>query len=56
MSDVPRVSEALEGYIDLASEFLSKWTPYVNGVAAKVDAGTYDAAPLKRISRWPSNS
>lgn len=43
MSDVPRVSEAFEGYVVLAHELLGRWTQFTSGIAAKVDAGTYDA-------------
>jgi hypothetical protein len=43
MSNVPRFSEVFEGYVDLANQLLGSWTPFVSGVSAKVDAGTYDA-------------
>jgi len=43
MSDVPRFSEVLEGYQDLASHLLESWTPFISGVSAKVEAGTYDS-------------
>jgi hypothetical protein len=43
MSDPPRFSEVFEGYVVLANQLLGSWTPFVSGVAAKVDAGTYDS-------------
>lgn len=43
MNDVPRFSEVLEGYLDLASQLLNHWTPFLNGVSAQVEAGTYQA-------------
>jgi hypothetical protein len=43
MSDPPRFSEVFEGYVDLANHLLGSWTPFVSGVSAKVDAGTYDS-------------
>lgn len=42
MSDVPQVSEAFEGCVVLATELLGKWTLLVGGIAAQIDAGTYD--------------
>jgi len=42
MSSVPRFSEAVEGYGELAQELLGQWAPFAKSVAAKVDAGTYD--------------
>jgi len=41
MSDVPRFSEAFEGYTDLASELLKNWTPFVTSVSAKVGDRAY---------------
>lgn len=43
MTDVPRFSEVLEGYLELAGQLLETWTPFLNDVSAEVDAGTYDA-------------
>ncbi|MFL6088583.1 MAG: hypothetical protein ACJ71Z_00380 [Aeromicrobium sp.] len=44
MDAVRRFSEVLEGYLDLGSQLLNTWTPYVEDVSTKVDAGTYQAA------------
>ena len=44
MDDVSRIREVVEGYLDLGTQLLKTWTPFVNDVAAKVDTGTFDAA------------
>lgn len=42
MNEATRLSEAFEGYAELAKELVDQWVPFVGGVSAKVDAGTYD--------------
>ncbi|HJR90039.1 MAG TPA: hypothetical protein VJ782_07800 [Aeromicrobium sp.] len=42
MSDVPQASEAFEGWVVLANELLGRWTQLASGIAAQIDAGTYD--------------
>ena len=41
MSDVPRFSEAFEGYTDLASELLKDWTPLLTAMSTKVGDNGY---------------
>ena len=41
MNDVPRISEALEGYGDLASDLEKKWTPFLKQVAVRANDGVY---------------
>jgi hypothetical protein len=41
MSDVPRFSEALEGFGELATALVKQWTPFLTSVSAKVGAGPY---------------
>lgn len=41
MSEVPQISEAVQGYAELAQQLLADWTPYVTGLSTKVAAGTY---------------
>lgn len=41
MSEVPQVSEALEGYAVLAQQLVADWTPYLTEVSAKLGSGTY---------------
>lgn len=43
MSDSARFGEALEGWVERANELLDEWTPFLQSVSAKIDAGTYDA-------------
>jgi hypothetical protein len=37
------LSEVVEGYTELASDLVGKWSEHASKVAAKLDAGTYDA-------------
>lgn len=41
MNDVPRISEALEGFGDLVSDLEKKWTPFMKQVAVRADDGGY---------------
>ena len=41
MSEVPQISEAVEGYAVLAQQLVTDWTPYLTGLSAKAAAGSY---------------
>ena len=43
MSDVDRFGEVFEGYVDLAKDLLTSWTPFVTAVSTKANSGTYTA-------------
>lgn len=55
MAEVPRLTEAFEGYVVLAEELLAGWTPVATDVATKIGSGSYDpddlAADFSRVAK-----
>lgn len=47
MSDVDRFGEVFEGYVDLAKDLLTSWTPLVTAVSAKAGSGAYSLEDAK---------